>query len=57
MGRINLWYTLCLKNIVCRIDPLFNTLLCNSYGIENLMTIHTSLFLIPEGLHAGEITP
>jgi hypothetical protein len=37
MGRVNLYFTSCLKNMFCRLDPLLNALLYNSYGIVNLL--------------------
>ena len=37
MGRVNLYFTSCLKNMVRRVDPLPNALLHNSYGIVNLL--------------------
>ena len=37
MGKVNLYFTSCLGNMFCRIDPLPNALLRNSYGIVNLL--------------------
>jgi hypothetical protein len=37
MERVNLGFTSYLKNMFCRLDPLPNALLRNSYGIVNLL--------------------